>query len=602
MLLVLCSRAYAQQEFTVVNDTTYTVDKQGGAEVEQRISLTNNFSKIYASSYTLKLEGKKPDNVQVELAGVQMPVEVKESEGKYEILINFPDALVGRGKTRSFTVRYKHIQVATQNGKVWDVSIPKLAGGELISQYGLNVKVPKTFGVPAYISPEPRLETEEGSLQVFSFQKEDVAKAGIVAAFGDFQIFSFDVNYHLPNLSTKEIETEIALIPDTAYQRVYYENISPKPSSVRVDEDGNWMAKYKVGPNQSFTVAVKTSVQIFSQPQEHYVKDMTIAKHYLQPAEKWQTDDPEIQSLAKTLKNPRQIYDFVVSKLNYDYGRVREDVERYGAKKALENPDNAICMEFTDLFIALARAAGIPAREINGYAHTENRQLQPLSLVADVLHAWPEYWDIEAGVWQPVDPTWEDTTGGINFYDKFDLSHVTFAIHGKMYNYPLPAGSYKEEDSPQKDVQVQFGTLPNLRGEQLKIEINPSNSFFLPFSFDLPFLENSYEIKVSNQGQTALYNRSLTVSGGQLSVNKNINFLAPYDSILLEAKARSPFFPFGKENSLEAKIGDFSADYPLNSEHVLTSRIILFFALVLTGMGIIFSPHFFIKIKRALKN
>jgi len=52
-------------------------------------------------------------------------------------------------------------------------------------------------------------------------------------------------------------------------------------------------------------------------------------------------------------------------------------------------------MEFTDLFIALSRAAGIPAREINGFAYTDDIRLRPLDLVTDMLHAWPEYYDEE---------------------------------------------------------------------------------------------------------------------------------------------------------------------------------------------------------------
>ncbi|GAI19887.1 unnamed protein product, partial [marine sediment metagenome] len=64
-----------------------------------------------------------------------------------------------------------------------------------------------------------------------------------------------------------------------------------------------------------------------------------------------------------------------------------------GALKALNSKNPVVCMEFTDLFIALCRAAGIPVREVNGYAHTNNPKLRPLSLTLDVLHAWPEYYD-----------------------------------------------------------------------------------------------------------------------------------------------------------------------------------------------------------------
>jgi len=59
----------------------------------------------------------------------------------------------------------------------------------------------------------------------------------------------------------------------------------------------------------------------------------------------------------------------------------------------LDNTTNAVCLEYTDLFVTLARAAGIPSRSIEGFAYTKNSRLRPLSLVDDVLHAWVQYYD-----------------------------------------------------------------------------------------------------------------------------------------------------------------------------------------------------------------
>ena len=183
--------------------------------------------------------------------------------------------------------------------------------------------------------------------------------------------------------------------------------------------------------------------------------------------------------MALELKTPEAIYDYVVKTLKYDYSRVRANVERLGALAALKSPNTAICMKFTDLFIALARASGIPAREINGYAYTENPQIQPLSLVADVLHAWPEYYDKEEKVWIPIDPTWGSTTGGVDFFNKLDLRHFTFVIHGKDSVKPYAAGSYKLGTNPQKDVFVSFGSLPEVRFSSIQILGEFSQTFLL---------------------------------------------------------------------------------------------------------------------------
>ena len=55
-------------------------------------------------------------------------------------------------------------------------------------------------------------------------------------------------------------------------------------------------------------------------------------------------------------------------------------VERVGAEAVITQEGKWTCMEFTDLFIALSRAFGIPAREVNGYAFTPDDNSKPLSI------------------------------------------------------------------------------------------------------------------------------------------------------------------------------------------------------------------------------
>jgi len=123
-------------------------------------------------------------------------------------------------------------------------------------------------------------------------------------------------------------------------------------------------------------------------------------------------------------------------------------------------------MEFTDMFIAIARAAGIPTREVQGYAYTQNERLRPLSLTlesGDILHAWPEYWDNERG-WIQVDPTWGSTSGGLDFFNKLDFNHITFVQRGLSPISPYPAGSFKSNGNQnKKDIDINFAVeLPRL--------------------------------------------------------------------------------------------------------------------------------------------
>lgn len=179
-------------------------------------------------------------------------------------------------------------------------------------------------------------------------------------------------------------------------------------------------------------------------------------EQYLKDNAFWQTSNKEIKKLALELKTPYEIYKYVVNNLKYDFQRVALGKPRMGALDVLKNPSSAVCLEFTDLFIAIARAAGIPAREINGFAYTRNSKERPLSLVKDVLHAWPEYYDQEIETWVMVDPTWENTTGGVDYFYTLDFDHFAFVIKGVNSTYPIPAGAYKISNAATRDVNVEF--------------------------------------------------------------------------------------------------------------------------------------------------
>lgn len=579
IFLIFPQATQAQQEFTVSYDTVYLIKHDGAADVTQHITLSNNFSTIYATSYSLILEGKIPQNIHAFEGNNPLAVDLIEEQEKAQIKVEFPNAVVGKSKERTFSINYTVPEVAVQNGQVWDFAIPKLASPETINAYKLTLKIPTSFGNPAYISPEPREKIVNGDYQDFTYDKEDLIKAGVVAAFGQSQIFSFNLVYHIQNPNPQTGETEVALPPDTAFQRVYYESLDPKPKNIWLDHDGNWLAVYRLGGKEKLDISLKGAVQVFAKPQQHYPQvDPKEVSHYLMENQYWEVADPEIKRVARTLKTPRAIYDYVSSYLNYDYSRVRENVPRLGAKGALQNPNNAICMEFTDLFITLARSIGIPAREVNGYAYTENPSIQPLSLVTDLLHAWPEYWDENLGVWRPVDPTWGDTTGGIDFFDKFDLSHITFAIHGADSTLPLSAGSYKRPDSNQKDVTVEFAQIPKIRESDPQIHVNFMNSIS-------PFKPSTLDVVVTNPGPTAFYDMPIALSSKNAAIKsdkqENVNFLAPFDSYSFSVPVQTMFFPLNKDAKITIQAGETSLVYNIPVTQVRLTNILLFFVALL---------------------
>ncbi|MBI3290614.1 transglutaminase family protein [Candidatus Microgenomates bacterium] len=565
--------AHAQEEFSTSVVATYDVTDDGRTSVSHEITLTNNFSTIHAASYVFNLEGTHPENVIARQGTKDLAVDVTAQQNTTTIKVQFADAVVGKNKGRTFTISYQDTSVATKNGKVWEITIPKLSGLENYSSYSLLLSVPSQFGEPAYLSPKP-IDTLRGERLTYSFSAQQLASSGVVAAFGDFQVFGFELLYHLHNPYDKTGETEIALPPDNTFQKIYYTQVYPRPVSIRLDEEGNWLAKYRLKGKENLDVKAAGSVQLFAYPQENRTHAQIDKEKYLADTTYWQTNDPKIINAARNLRTAHEIYDFVVTTLTYDYNRVRPDVNRLGAAAALENPSNAICMEFTDLFIAVARAAGIPAREVNGYAYTENPEIQPLSLVADVLHAWPEYWDSERNIWIPVDPTWGNTTGGLDFFSKLDLSHFAFVFHGSDPEQPLPAGSYKIAENPQKDVNVFFGSLPETT-QNLQLSIHLRKQF-------IPFLPFKGILSLKNNGSAAMYDLrpQFSSASGKVTHQENIEFLPPLTTDNLEFSWSPTSFLFG-ENQISVHVGSQDVKYTMGVDFLIWQIFGIFFILTI---------------------
>lgn len=584
----------AEGEFATAISTQYSITEDGKTTVSQTITLRNLFSTIHAVSYSFIIQGTSPENIKAKEKNQELPLEINNEGNKTTVIINFPNPVVGRDKVRTFLVTYEDLQVATKNGQVWEITVPKIDNISQYEEYQTTLIVPRNFGEPAYFSPTPVSKSASGENNLYNFTKEQLRNLGVVAAFGNFQVFEFELTYHLRNPLSSRGETEIALPPDNAFQRLFYTSIDPKPRTIRIDEDGNWLAKYLLSPQQTLAIKAAGSVQLFAKPQNFFPKTEKSLQKYLAPNKYWESDTQQIVELAQKLKTPREIYNFVTATLSYDYSRVQQDVERLGALLILSQPDRAICMEFTDLFIALSRAAGIPAREVNGYAYAENPKIQPLSLVADVLHAWPEYWDATRSIWVPVDPTWGNTTGGIDFFSKLDLSHFAFVAHGLNSQEPYPAGSYKLAENPQKDVSVFFGKLPTVK-ENFSAKILIKQQF-------LPFLPFTGVIKVENSGSTALYNTSISLSStnGKISVqNNDIEFLPPFTTREINfSYYPSSFFNTG--GRITAVVGNQEISYTMGNDF-LVWRILEIFA-TLTFLTAIILVLIFLRRKKTVSN
>lgn len=505
-------------DFKTELNLTYQFGGQGEATITYSIAITNLNTNKYADSYKLFLDGFEPVDVETHEDGHEIKSALLEEDGGNYLNITFARPVVGVGETRKFDVVFKNGKLAQKTGDIWEITIPRLINTEVFDDYSLNVKVPESFGQLAYVSPK-FLSSTAGINQIFTFSKKDLRESAVSMGFGKFQVFSFDLTYHLENPLPRESDVDVAIPMDTSYQRMIYKNISPLPKSLTIDSDGNWIATIALKPRERVDLKTSGWVQIFAAPRKLSI-ETTDQTQYIKDSEFWPVTDAYIKSLGKRLGSTRSIYDYVTSNFTYDYSRTTVNVQRIGAKAALTNPKSAICTEFTDSFIALARTIGIPAREVNGYAYASNPQTEPLSLVADVLHSWAMYWDSKNGVWVQVDPTW-GATSATDYFTKLDLRHFAFVIHGVNDSKPYPAGSYKLGPNPQKDVFVGISELPSSREGNIKVDFVVKRQ--------IPFFDMRLTAKITNNGSAALYNQKVLVSFDNKVVREvKIPYILPF--------------------------------------------------------------------------
>lgn len=534
LLIVIWPRSvFAEGEFATSYDVLYDVSEDGITTVTEKISLKNRTSESYASQFKLTISATQIFDIKASDPSGPLEVSTGQKDTATTIAVKFNQQVAGLGKILPWTLTFKSKDFAEKSGKVWEVRAPKISPSSNLESYNLTISVPQNFGDLSAVSPLPKNQSLSSSKIFLTFDMNQLRTSGVFASFGTSQLFDFDLAYHLWNSNLMPILTSVALPPDTSFQDVIFQRIDPKPLNVTVDQDGNYLAWYRLTRGQKVDVRVLGSAKLYASSK---VKNPSLPenlrKKYTAGDKYWEKDNPQIVSqLNEILKeNPsadnrvktKLIFQFVVDTLKYDSERLTDNIERLGAVTALANPDKAICMEFTDLFIALSRAAGIPARELDGYAHTSNTTLRPLSFTKDILHAWPQYWDEQRG-WVMVDPTWQNTTGGVDYFSKLDLNHFVFVLRGSSSSDPIPAGSYKYAGQSSNDVKVTLSENDFLGKPQLDVEVLSANPVFSGFP-------GSLRIKVTNSGNGFYPSAPLSITTDKLVVldaDKGMSGLIP---------------------------------------------------------------------------
>lgn len=558
LLIILTNipSAFAKEEFSSNYDVLYDVSDDGITQVTEKITLKNLTGNYFASSFTLSILA---DNISELLAFDNLgpiPVSLSKVGSKSQIKVSFNNQVIGKNKQYSFSLRFNSKDFAQKQGQIWQVSVPKISSQSSTDEFNLSLLVPVEFGDPTIILPQPKNTAEENGKIKFDFIKEQLLESGVLASFGTEQFFDFKLIYNLKNNSVLPQIVKISLPANGDYQQVSINKITPQPVNVTVDEEGNYLAWFKLGRMASLEAVVEGSTRLSI---DRFKKVTNISPKMgliLTSNQKyWDKDNPLIKTkLAQIFDDSKPVGNgqkvtlisrYVANTLGFDFDRAKNnDFQRLGAITTLNNPQKALCLEFSDLFIALTRAADIPSRLNIGYSFSGNSKLRPLS--ENGLHCWAQYFDPPAGGWVIVDPTWESTTGGVNYFSKFDLNHFILANRGVSPKEPKVAS------------QVVFNFSDKFEASgKLNLEISAPDTIFALFP-------SKAKIIVKNQGNFTISKADLVFSSAKLPVLGVKSFtlpeIPPFGVFEYEFDLKADSLWSSYEDILQLRVDDQSID------------------------------------------
>ncbi len=258
----------ADQNFETTFESTYTVDTTGKTHVEHHITITNRTPALYTDKYALKINSEKINNVQVTSNDQTIIPNLVNQDEITSIGLTFDDVVLGLDKKREINITYTDPNVAQLNNNVLLVTIPEFGGFDEHNHYSTTIITPLEFGLPSIINPDTATTTQNSG-QIFTYF-ENVAGQGISVLFGDTQFYNLKLTYNLENNTNQPGITQIALPPDTTYQKVIYQDLSPQPDYIQRDINGNWMATYTLDPQIQTLVTADIDVKLSINPIQNH--------------------------------------------------------------------------------------------------------------------------------------------------------------------------------------------------------------------------------------------------------------------------------------------------------------------------------------------
>jgi transglutaminase-like putative cysteine protease len=329
-------------------------------------------------------------------------------------------------------ISYNSYGLLLKSGALRDVYIPgfsdsyKFETDTTKENISTKIIVPKSFGNINFIQPTVGYIADGDNWIINIEASKLVSQTGWIQV-GTTQYYSFEINQPYQKTSDVPviINTYRIVIPRDIQsgpitQNVFYHEITPTPYAIETDKDGNLIAVFKIQANISGEIKINGFGVVTKDPTIDYrgaskISDIpqNLIDENSSTARYWESDSAEInqalKEIAPDLLNmpvyeiTSNIYRYVIDKIDYSEVKKFGVNERQGALATLKG-GAAVCMEYSDLFIALMRAAKVPTRAAFGYGYSA---LDYSSTTDNTInHQWAEVYMPSIKSWVSVDTTW----------------------------------------------------------------------------------------------------------------------------------------------------------------------------------------------------
>lgn len=453
-------------EFT--SKSTYDVNADGSAIVTHEVKFVNG-EKVLQDDMVFPTLGVKPSDVVVQSGGGDLQKTVDENASAIKITI--PENNRTISKEWDLRVSYKS-QIINDMGKVKVLQIAPLAIENFQAKNQTeSILADLKLGFGIVRGMEPNAKNITIGKQVFDFVNDKgPLGSAVTILFGESTLLKANYETTLTNNGWWWRTMTLALPPDTNQQKVVLKSIAPKPSNLRLDEDGNVIAEYKIGPKKSLKVTAEAELSLnnvkYDLKNDKKVSDIdkVLVDRYTKQTDKWKYDALSIDS------NESETVVEIIQKV---YNKSQENTD---TKIDLSTSERTGALTPVDKLVGTLRGKGIPARVVLGLTSSNGSKIT----IQPKPHAWAEAY-VPAVGWITLDPTMGSKS---EIFGTGDILHTGMALWGIRDDFP-PVDfesiktSYSSEDPGKIDLSqvkisaVKYQILPGLAILDIGVSMPP---------------------------------------------------------------------------------------------------------------------------------